>query len=265
MTFVELYGARLDEELGNSDSTQLFTDARRKFAINEGMRQFADLTECYTRHSSIASSHGIGEYNLLSTVHVPGGDFARLSKQQPEYQFTDTAGIVTYRAGDDFRRTTVEELNEREPGWRGSTGGTPQVYYERMDGGRRLLGLYPPPQIAAGQTGTVLVPYVAIPPTMTSDTEVPFTQSSGVTRTDLEPFHMACVHYAAYQLEKLRVQPAEGAQQLQLFIAYVQRFVGELRPKGGTVVKPARGYFRESRRGGGGLRAWRTDLYGDRP
>src|SRR3990167_6975387 len=104
MQFSELYGARLDEELGNSDSTMLFTTARRKFGENEGIRQFADLTECYVRESTVTCSNGISEYSVLSTVNVPGADFSRLGKPQPEYVFTDSNSVVTYRSGDDFTR-----------------------------------------------------------------------------------------------------------------------------------------------------------------
>lgn len=247
MQFSQLYADRLDEELGNSDSTQLFTDARRKFAVNEGVRQFADLTECYVKESTLSCSHAVGEYNLLSTVNVPDADLSRLSMQQPEFTFTDSNARVTVQSGENFRRVTVEELNEREPGWRNSTGGTPVCYYERMQGGRRLLGLYPPPEIGSSETATVRLPYCAQPPTLTSDTDVPFTSSQG-TRTDLVPYHMAFVHYGAHQLEKLRVQPEESGQQLQLFASYVQRFLAAMRPKGGTAVKSARNYFTESRR-----------------
>lgn len=261
MIFSDLYGPRLDEELGNSDSTRLFTTDRRKFAINEGVRQFADLTECYVRESTISCSHGVSEYTVLSSTN----GFSRLAKQAPEFQRTDSNSVVTYRSGDDFARTTVEALNELNPGWRNSTGGTPHAWYERMQNGARVVGVYPPPDITSSQTASIRLPYVAIPPTMTSDTEVPFTSSVGVTRFDLEPYHMAFVHYGAHQLEKLRVEKEASAQALQMFGAYVQRWQGASKPKGGTTTKPARSYFAESRRGRpGGVRSWPTDIWGDR-
>lgn len=268
MQFSSLYGARIDEELGNSDSTRLFTTARRKFGVNEGIRQFADLTECYVRESTVSCSHGVSEYSVLSTVNIPGADFSRLSKQQPEYTLVSSgsSGTTIYRSGDDLRRTTVEELNERYPGWRNSTAGTPQVYYERMAGGARVIGLWPPPTKTSSQTATLRLPYVAVPFTLTDDTHVPFQQSSGgAARTDLAPYHMAFAHYAAHQLEKLRVAPDDSARQLQLFASYVQRYTGAKTPKGGVSVKPAFSYFRASRRGpSGGVRSWPTDTWGDR-
>mgnify|MGYP001581262506 CR=1 FL=1 len=268
MQFSALYVDRLDEELGNSDSTRLFLTARRRYAINEGIRQFADLTECLTKESSIGCSNGVGEYDLNSTVNTTSADFIRLSKQEPEYRLrsSGSSGSTQYTAGDDLRRTTVQWLDQYEPGWRNSTGGTPQYYYERWNGGRRLIGLFPPPRITSSQTGTLRVPYVARPSSLTSDTQVPFKDSSLATRNDLEPYHQAFVHYGAYQLEKLRIQKQESNEQFQVFMGYVQRFLSAMRPKGGTMIKVARSYFGESRRRGavGGLTAWPTDRWGDR-
>ena len=271
MQFSQLYTDRLDEELGTDDSTRLFTTARRQHAINNGLRQFADLTECYTRESSITCSNGQGEYNVLSTGVITNGDFVRLSKQEPEYRLVSsgaaTSASTTYISGEDFQRRTVQWLDEYDPGWRESTGGTPKYYYERMDGGRRYVGLVPPPRITSSEAGTLRLPYVARPSSMTSDTQVPFAQSTVGTRTDLTEYHEAFAHYGAYRLEKLRRDPEQSAAQLQVFLGYVQRFLGALRPKGGTTVKVARSYFGEVRaRGGGagGLTPWPTDRWGDR-
>ena len=269
MQFSQLYGARLDEELGTDDSTRLFTDVRRKYAINEGLRQFADLTECFTKESTMASSNAVGEYDLLSTVNIPDADFIRVSKQQPEYRRTSSgsSGSTAYTAGDDLRYATVQWLDQYEPGWRNSTGGTPRYYYERVQGGKRLFGLYPPPRLGSSESGRVRLPYVARPSSLTGDTQVPFKDSSLGTRHDLEPYQMAYVHYGAYQLEKLRLQTEESQRQLDAFMTYVQRFLGELTPKGGRMVKVVRNYFGDARRRGparGGLNPWPTDRWGDR-
>ena len=269
MQFSELYTDRLDEELGTDDSTRLFTTARRKFAINEGIRQFADLTECFTKESSLTCSNGVGEYSVFSTVNMVDRDFIRLSKQEPEYRLVSSnstsPGSTQYVSGKDFRRTTVQWLDEYEPGWRNSTGGTPQFYYERVHGTDRVIGLYPPPKVGSSEAGTLRVPYVARPSSLSDDTHVPF-YSTASQRHDLHDYDQAYVHFAAHRLEKLRVQPEESGQQLQAFLGYVQRFLGALRPKGGTTVRTARNYFGDarSRRPSGGVRAWRTDLYGDR-
>ena len=245
--FSHLYSSALDRELGTDDSTRLFLSARRQSAINDGMLQFVDLTECALRQSTVASSHGVAEYNLLSTVSVPAGDYLRLSKQGPEYHHTDSNSVVTYTAGEDlFPRRDIPWLNQYDPGWRSSTGGTPYCYYERTDGGRRLFGLGPPPEITSSATGKVVLPYVAKPNTLTSDTDVPFTFGSTV-RTDLEPYHQAVVHYAAYELEKLRLNTEASQAQLQQFLGYVARYAQLTEPKGPRQVRAARSYFSEAR------------------
>ena len=246
MVFSHMYSSALTQELGTSDSTKLFTDARRQQAVNNGMLAFVELTECAVRQSTIVSSHGVREYNLLSTVNVPGGDFLCLSRQGPEFQFTDTAGHVQYITGEDFPRRDINWLNQYAPGWRSSTGGTPSAYYERPDGGAYFFGLDTPPQINAGQSAKVLLSYVARPAIMTASTDVPFT-FGGLTRTDLEEFHHAPVHYAAYELEKLRGETQAIATQWQLFTSYVERLLRRMRPKGGRTVRFTRNYFSEAR------------------
>src|SRR3990167_8791996 len=255
-TFSHLYSAALDYELATDDSTRLFTTARRKQAINEGIEQFADLTECFLRQSTVSCSHAIGEYNLLSTVQIPGGDFVRLSRQRPEFQHLSSGATatITYVSGELFERREVDWLNQYAPGWRQSTAGTPQFWYERLDGGKRMFGLYPPPEIASSETAKVILPYVAKPPTLTSDTDVPFSvastaigASTGI-RTDLDVYHQAIVHYAAHKLEKLRVN-TEGSQgQLQTFLGWVQRYLSDRRPKGGQTVRTGRNYFSDAKR-----------------
>lgn len=262
-TFSHLYSSALHYELGTDDSTRLFTDARRKLAINEGIEQFADLTECFLRQSTIVSSHGVREYSLQSTVNVPGADFVRLSRQRPEYHHTSSHGgssaVVTVTAGVDFERREIDWLNQYESGWRASTGSTPRYWYERLDGGRRFFGLHPPPQIGSSQSGKVVLPYVAKPPTLTSDTDVPFSiastaagASTGI-RTDLDLYHQAIVHYAAHKLEKLRVNQEGSDRQLQTFLGWVERYIADRRPKGGQTLRTGRNYFAEQRqrRGGG--------------
>lgn len=253
--FSQLYSSALDAELGTDDSTTLFTTARRQAAINEGLQEFADLTECFLRQSTITCSNGVAEYNLLSTVNVPGGDFVRVASQGPEYHFTNNTGstVTNYYAGPDFERRDIPWLNDYEPGWRQSTAGTPQYWYERWDGGRVLFGMYPPPEIDSSQSAKVVLPYVARLSTLTADTEVPFSIASTASgpstgiRTDLDRYHQAAVHYAAYRLEKLRVNHQASQAQLQVFFGYVERFLRARRAKGGQTVKQARSYFAQAR------------------
>ena len=240
-----MYSSALTQELGTDDSTRLFTDARRKLAINNGLETFTDLTECAIRQTTVTCSNGVAEYNLNSTVNIPGGDFLRLASQGPEYHHTNPSSQITYVAGpDSFPRRDIPWLNQYEPGWRSSTGGTPTAYYERRDGGQYLLGLVPPPGIQTSATAQIVVPYVAKPAVLTSDTDVPFTYGSTV-RTDLTLYHQAAVHYGAYELEKLRLNTEASQAQLAQFHGYVERYTRARIPKGGQQMRMGRNYFAE--------------------
>jgi hypothetical protein len=78
-----------------------------------------------------------------------------------------------------------------------------------------------------------LVPYVAKPPVLTSDTSEPFTVN-GAVRTDLRWAHQAAVHFGAHQLEKLRRDTEASGQQFQMFLGYVQRFARTRGRRAGT-------------------------------
>lgn len=241
--FSSLYTGRLDRELGTDDSTVLFTTARRKAAINEAQYEFAELTECLQRTSTVAIVAGTAEYDL----NANSTDFIRFTKEQPAYYYTDASGNQTVYSGDDLPRREVEWLNRYEPGWKLSTlassvAQVPQVYYERTDGSQRLLGFWPTPGIESSGSAKVVYAYLANPVPLTSDTQEPFFVGSGY-RTDLRPFHQALVHFAASQLEKLRKDDQASDRQLQKFLGYVQRFLGNNRVKNGTTLTSARRYF----------------------
>lgn len=245
MTFGDLYQSALDYELGSNDSAVLFTTAKRKAAINDGLRQFADLTECWTRRSTVTCSNAVSEYNLLSSQLSTRNDFVRLTHHGPEYHFRDSSSNATQTAGDDFPRRSEAWLNAHNPGWRESTVGTPTEWYLRQDGGSLYLGLNPPPSISTAEAAQLLVPYVARPTSLVSSTDVPF---GG--RMDLEPYHQGIVHFAAHKLEKLRKNTESSNQQLQAFMGYVQRFASAFRPRGGQQVRAKRSYFQDAHRKG---------------
>lgn len=248
--FSTLYTALLDQELGTDDSTVLFTTARRKAAVNDGQEEFVELTECLVRVSSVTMT-GDGatfEYDLNSTANIPGGDFNRLVTQPVEYQYTDASSYTSYVTGDELLRRDVEWLNRYEPQWRDSTGSSlgqqlPRVYYLRAAGPSLFLGFYPCPSTGSSASAKAIVPYLARPAAMSDDTSEPFTVNSSV-RLDLRPYHVALVHYAAHQLEKLRRDEAASDRQLQKFLAYVQRFLQTQRRRGGQVITQGRSYFR---------------------
>jgi hypothetical protein len=252
MQFSSLYGARLDEELGTDDAAVLFTTARRKAAVNKGVQEFAELTECFLRESTVTLTGGTAEYDLNSSLVIAGEDFVRFSKQQVEFRYVDASSNLTVLTGDDLPRRDIDWLNRYEPGWQTSTVASsvsqmPSFYYERMAAGGRYLGFTPVPSTGSSASMTAIVPYVARPPVMTSDTNEPY-QVSGVVRRDLRDYHQASVHYAAHQLEKLRRDDAASDRQLQKFLGYVSRWMQNSRIKGGLSITSARNYFKTQSR-----------------
>jgi hypothetical protein len=243
-----LTGAWLDQELRSADSTVLFTTARRNQAVNDGAAEFADLTECLLRVSTVACASTASEYNLLSSAVLGSTDFTRLAARGPEFHLLSSGGQLTQLSGDDFPRRDIEWLNKYEPGWRTSTTTQmPTGYYVDESDGRYLFGLNHRPDIGSSETGVLLVPYVARPELMTSTGDVPFTVGSNV-RTDLMPFHMAIVHYAAHNLEKLRGDEQASDRQFAKFMAYVEKYTQKVRKKGANFVTQARNYLKDARR-----------------
>lgn len=245
--FSSLYGARLDRELGSADSTILFTTARRQSAINEAQQEFAAITECIQRQSTITIVAGVGEYDLNQSSVVANADFIRFSREGVAYRFTDAAGNVQWLAGDDLPRRDVPWLNRYQPGWQTSTVASttsqlPALYYQRPDGGAYFLGFTPVPGLGSSEAAAAIVPYIARPTPMTSDTQEPFT-FNGAVRSDLRIYHQGLVHYAAAMLEKLRRDVQASQMQMQQFLSYVSRYLGEVRPKGGAVLTYTRHYF----------------------
>lgn len=250
MNFETLYKDELSIALNNSDTTVLYTAARRKKAINDACEEFVDLTECFVRQSTITTSCNTAEYMLLSSGTLGGStDFMRLAKQGIEYHLTDSNGATRTIAGDQFPRRDIEWLNRYEPNWRESTHPVefPRQYYLRPDGGNVYIGLTEPPDVGSSDAGQLLIPYVALPAQMTSTGDEPFTVNSSV-RTDLRVYHKALPHYAAYKLLPLIGDQQGANDHLNTFLGYVTRYTQSQRPKGGTHTTPARSYFRESRR-----------------
>ena len=214
--------------------------------------EFADLTECLTRTSTIACSCAVTEYPLLSSGTLQNStDFVRLAKQGVEYLLTSSLGAVTQVSGEDFPRRDLDWRNQFDPHWRESTTPirTPTGYYVREDGGAVVIGLREPPLIGSSETGTLVVPYVVRPTPVTSSSAEPFTVNGSV-RTDLRVYHKALPWFAGYKLLPLTGDVAGADRALQTFLGYVARYTQNARPKGGQHVTVARQYFQESRRMG---------------
>lgn len=250
--FSQLYGDDLTTELGTSDTSVLFTDARRKHAVNQGYRQFADLTECFTKRSSITVSSSAQEFNLNSSATMSGSSgFLRIAGEGPAYIKTDTEGNQQIYAGAEaFPQRAIPFLDSADEGWRSTqTPSDPTGWYLRNSGSQQLFGLDCPADVSTSETAELVIPFVANPSSMTSDTAIPFAQSTNY-RNDLYPYHQALVHYAAHQMEKLRRDDARADKQMQLFMSYVTRYNQQNRKKGTNGVRTAQSYFKNARRRG---------------
>jgi hypothetical protein len=245
--FLDLYGARLDRELGSADRDALFTTARRKAAINEAQLEWVKQTESFTRQVSITMVDDTQEYDLEAVGILSAQDFLWIAAQGAEYAWTDANGDVTYLSGETFPRRDVPVLNRHEPGWRNVEAvSLPTSYYLREDGGTTMLGLYPKPAIEVTESAVVTLPYVAKPTDMSADADVPFTVSSN-PKTVLVPWHQALVHYAAALLEPLRKGYQAEQRQRGLFAGLVADYLQRQRPKGGHDVMVAHNYYRAAR------------------
>lgn len=253
-TFKQLWKQELSIRLNNSDTTALFTSTRRQQALHEAIEEFADLTECLTRTSTIACSCNVTEYSLLASTSLQNStDYVRLAKQGVEYLHTSSAGHLTHLSGEDFPRRDLDWRNRYEAGWRTSTTPviTPSGYFVREDGGNVVIGLNEPPRVGSSETAVILVPYVLRPTPITSSAAEPFTVN-GAVRTDLRTYHKALPYFASYKLKPLIGDKEGAAEDLQVFLGYVARCIQNQRAKGGTHVTVGRSYFRESQVSRGG-------------
>lgn len=240
MTFLQLYGTKLDRELGSPDRTQRFTTALRKEYINEGQRKFNEQTGCFVRRASIALTDGVAEYDLESSSVITADDYLRPSKTSASLRRYDGAGSANtdyaYTEGPDLPFKTEEELNQTRPGWRGEPDGMPDCWTFRADGGSNYLVLVPAPDVPTAETWTLYWPYIAQPADMSADGDIPYSVSSNA-RTTLVPYHEGILHYAAAQLEKLRKNWEGVERQMKLFAAIVAKYTADQAPPRGSTIR----------------------------
>lgn len=242
MTFLELYGNELDRELGTADRAQRFTTARRKAAINAAQLEWVKRTECFILETPVTLVDDTQDYDLESTI----SDFGWISKRGVSIKIVSGSN-TRYIEGKDLTVTTVERLNDEEPGWRAVAAGTPRKVYVKRDGGALKLGLHPKPNITGSDVWTAILPYVVIPADLSADADEPFTLTTPLK--SMRPWHRALVYYAAFDLEKFRKDVQRSGVMLQLWEAEIVRFVGVEKPKGGQMVRVSRDYRSESARG----------------
>jgi hypothetical protein len=243
MTFLQLYLEALNVELASADTSQLFTTARRKKAINDAMDVFIRATGCTRRYGSLPLIDNTQEYDLETTFT----DYIRLAAP-PSIKIVHAGSTDRYIQGEDLPRTTAEELDAEIPGWRATTKGTPCQWYLKDDGGTTNLGFYPAPDVDAGYTWIAIVPYVASVTAMTADDAIPFTiAASPILR--LYPYHQALAHYGAGLLEPLRKNYSGVQRQSQLYAGIVAQYFQQQRQDGPDLIRLGRNYYREAARG----------------
>lgn len=243
-TFAQLWGDELDRELGSADRTSLFTEARRKAAINAGQLEFVRQSECLTRQDSISLTTDVGEYDLDTLI----SDFGGLTKQGVSIEIVEGSN-TRYLEGDDLTQTTVERLDQEEPGWRSVDPSTPRQWYLRRSGGSVYLGLHPKPSFSTG-TWAALVQSLLIPADMSADADVPFTVSSNAVMS-LRWYHRALAYWAAHDLERYRKDPNREGVALQKFEQEVEKYIAAMKPKTGRPVRVTVDYRRNARMGSG--------------
>jgi hypothetical protein len=72
------------------------------------LEQFAELTECYVRWSTLVITSTAAEYDLNTAITAT--DFVRLAKTPIEFWYTDASSNVTVLSGQD-------DLPHREVKW----------------------------------------------------------------------------------------------------------------------------------------------------
>lgn len=241
MTFLELYGEQLNIELASSDTSELFTTARRKAAINLGQDRFARATGCTRRYAELSMTDDVAEYDLEALIT----DYIRRDAA-PSIKITQVAtGLVRYIQGaKQFPRFDVDELDRVRPNWRAAASTIPQIWYIDPNSGTSTLGVNPAPAIAVSETWKLIVPYIADPADMSATTDQPFTFSSNVMQR-LIPYHQALVFFAAGELEKLRKNYSGVQRQQQAYAGEVAQYLQQETKDGRDQIGLLRSYFDE--------------------
>ena len=247
MTFLELYGAALDLELGTSD-TVLFTVARRKLAINDAVTAWIRDTGITKRISSFSLVTGTSLYNLdllAGFTHLDG----------PPYIKVVTGSTTRYIQGPtELPRIGPIDLDREFPGWDAAPSGTPTAWFEKFDGGNHYIGVTPAP-LTTGSTWTLYVRYVSNPPAvMSADADIPLTFTGPLPVYSFVPFHQALVHYAASKLERLRKNYDGAKMQMAEYNNYVNKWFTEVQRDSNPQIQMAHNYY-QSR---GRVDDWRT-------
>lgn len=242
MLFSEIYGTRLDDKLGTADRTQRFTTVKRKQYANDGQRKFNELTGCYVKRAPIALTAALQEYDIESASVLAAGDYLWPSETSASLKRvgTDTA----YTEGPELPFYREESLNQLRPNWRAESAATPDCWTVRREGSALYAVLVPAPDVPAGETWTLLLPYVAVPADMTSDAHEPY--GNATPRKSLRPYHDAILFYAAAECELLRKDVNKHEYWMKRFAGEVARYTGTQAPKSGQGIRLHTNYRRRT-------------------
>lgn len=243
MTFVDLYSTELDRVLSTSAQSTLFTEARRKAAINAAAQWFTVETECLRRVVEVTLANNSDGIDLLDSANIAAQDFLFIAKSGPEIEHTNAAGTVTTVAGKDFERTSVEMLNRDQPGWRQADSSLPSSWYLEDDG-TTFLRWTPAIKLTSGESAIVRVPYVFRPAEMVADADVPFTATNGDAKTSMTPWYDGIVLKAASELEYARKDLDRSNLFMQQAQAQVANYLDKQRAPGGKRVQFKRRYYK---------------------
>jgi hypothetical protein len=254
MTFRELWDLELTKRLSSSDTTRLFTTARRQAAINRGAMTFARLTSCCVADCPLGVLLVDGQGWVA--VSTPASAFYNFSPQGLLLRRQNAAGKVW---DVPLVRRGSEWMDRYRPGWRvwcadatKLNGGVPEEFVwwpgnfyglstEAAAGNWGRDGIVsvfplPFPSQFAGELWQLVAIQWEVPATMNADTDLPFVSSSSPSPSWLESYHPAVADFGAYQLEKLRRDVAAQDANLQAFNEHVQRYLGTRRQRGGDEV-----------------------------
>lgn len=161
---------RINEIINDPNDSQ-WTAAQKQAKIQEAQEQFVEDTQALTDTQSFSVVAGTNAYALS----------------------TDTMDILRVGLnGVKLRRYAKFDLDILTNGNWSVTTGTPVAYYVDYTSTNKNLTLYPIPTSGDAGTSNLVVEYVKVPPTLSSDSSTPLN-----SQTLLQPYLMALAYYAA--------------------------------------------------------------------
>lgn len=161
---------RINEIINDPNDSQ-WTAAQKQAKIQEAQEQFVEDTQALTDTQSFSVVAGTNAYALS----------------------TDTMDILRVGLnGVKLRRYAKFDLDILTRGNWAVTTGTPVSYYVDYTSTNKNLVLYPIPTANDAGSSNLVVEYVKVPPTLSSDSSTPLN-----SQTLLQPYLMALAYYAA--------------------------------------------------------------------